>query len=145
MTQQPPIPAANQSPYPIDEPPHVAEALGYQASDLELEGYDAGDKGEGFSLTGLLDDYGIDARTAIGIGAAVGIGAIAGISALFFSGRGKRSGAKTVRASGTRKAPARTAATRKPRTAKPRTTKPRTTKTAAARKPASKTTAASQN
>jgi hypothetical protein len=141
MTQQPPIPTANQSPYPIDEPPHVAEALGYQASDPELEGYDAGDKGEGFSLTGLLDDYGIDARTAIGIGAAVGIGAIAGISALFFSGRGKRSGAKTARASGTRKAPARTAAARKPRT-----TKARTTKTAAARKPASKTTtAASQS
>jgi len=139
MTQQPPIPAASQSPYPIDEPPHVSEALGHRSSDPDIDGYDAAGKDEGFSLTGLLDDYGIDARTAIGIGAAVGIGAIAGISALFFSGRGKRRNAKAARASGTRKAPSRTATARKPRTTKARTTK------AAARKPASKTaTAASQ-
>lgn len=120
MTQQPPIPAASQSPYPIEEQPHrhISEAIGYNGDGPEAVAYESRGKDESFSITELLDDYGIDARTAIGIGAAVGLGAIAGISALLFSRRSKRGATK----------PARAAAVRKPRTTKAR----------AARKPAPK-------
>jgi hypothetical protein len=119
MAQQPPVPEANQSPYPIAESPHhIGEAY---FDDTRAD--DDPTQQDGFSLSGLLDDFGLDTRTAIGIGAAVGLGAIAGISALLFSSRRGRS-------KSTRRAPAsRSSSARKPRTAKAASTKSATTAT----------------
>lgn len=91
MTQLPPVPTGNTSPFPIEEPPHRPPVDGH-FDDAHEDGAE-----DRFSLTGLLDDIGIDARTAIGIGAAVGIGALAGISALLFSAGRRRAAAPSRR------------------------------------------------
>ena len=129
MSHKPPIPEASQSPYPIKEPPHHPQVTA--ASEDASPAQDA--DGEKSPLAALLDDIGIDTRTAIGIGAAVGIGAIAGISALVISALGKRSDEKTAPPT-KGKAAASTPAARKPRA----------TKAATAKRPAAKRPAASK-
>ena len=106
MNQHPPVPETSPSPFPLSEPPrHFID---------EQSNADAQGDGNGFSLGGLLDEIGIDTRTAIGIGAAIGVGAIAGISALLFSSRSKASSnAKSPTKSARKPAQARKARTSK--------------------------------
>jgi hypothetical protein len=138
MAQQPPVPEANKSPYPIEEPPHhIGDVYFDDAQDDDDRAQQ-----DGFSLSGLLDDFGLDTRTAIGIGAAVGLGALAGISALLFSSRRGRSKsaprAASRRSSST--SSARSASTRKPRSTKAASAKS-STKPAARKRGASRSTA----
>lgn len=113
MAQQPPVPEGNKSPYPIEEPPHHrADAYFDDTEDAEGD-----DRQDGFSLSSLLDDFGLDTRTALGIGAAVGLGAIAGISALLFSSR-RRGGQSTRRSTSRGSGSASSARSSSPRKAR---------------------------
>ncbi|QNQ08466.1 hypothetical protein [Sphingomonas alpina] len=74
MTHSPPIPAGNQSPYPLQEPPHdhpspPPEAVAYDDDDESRE-------------EGLVP--GISNKT-LGIGAAVGIGSAAIVAGLLYA------------------------------------------------------------
>ena len=128
MSHKPPIPEASQSPYPIMEPPHHPQAMAASPEKGPAED----DGAEKSPLVALLDDIGIDTRTAFGISAALGIGAIAGISALVISALGKRGDGKTA-----------PAAKRKTAATTPAARRPRETKTAATKKTAAKRPAAS--
>ncbi|MGH6615750.1 hypothetical protein [Sphingomonas sp.] len=103
MTHSPPIPAGNQSPYPLQEPPHehlppLADAsAGYDDDQSDDEGLVAG-----------------IGNKALGIGAAVGIGSAAIVAGLLYA---RSSGTAAKSKSGAKPG----TAARKPAAAKPGT------------------------
>ncbi|HEX8301755.1 hypothetical protein [Sphingomonas sp.] len=75
MSHQPPVPAANQSPYPIQEPPH--EHVGGEALQAAKE------------IAESKKRWSPSARE-IGMGAAIGVGSAAIVAALLYWRGGKR-------------------------------------------------------
>jgi hypothetical protein len=89
MTHTPPIPAGNQSPYPLQEPPHAKPS----------------GPPEGAKIARTPEPQAVSVPTVIALAAGVGLAAVAGGLFWAFGGsakpkkRGKRNGAKTAKAS----------------------------------------------
>lgn len=113
MTHTPPVPEANQSPYPIEEAPHQHADLPPVQATSEADPESLKQRAE--ALVEKVGDFGAENRTIAGIGAAIALGAIATVTAILFTRRtpAKPAPAKRRQASAkprARKTPARKAA-----------------------------------
>jgi len=86
MSHEPPVPSANQSPYPIDEAPHPDVALPPLSAANDAEPPSLKERAQG--LADYVPNVDVDGRTLVGIGAAIALGAAATVAAVFFSRRG---------------------------------------------------------
>lgn len=93
MTHSPPVPPGNQSPYPLQEPPHDTSSAA--PTDVTTKATDS-------------QDLPVVSGTALGIGLAIGLGSAALLAAWFFSGERK---AKPQQRTTARKPRAKTATT----------------------------------
>ncbi|WP_188054779.1 hypothetical protein [Sphingosinithalassobacter sp. CS137] len=78
MTDTPPVPNENKSPYPIEEAPHAGGGEAISAAKDAKES-----RARGLSATTL------------GVGAAVGIGSAAIVAALLYARSGRKNGEKS--------------------------------------------------
>lgn len=112
MTHTPPVPPGNQSPYPLQEPPHDASS----AAPADV-----------IPKSGDSQDLPAVSGTALGIGLAIGLGSAALLAAWFFSGEKKAKPQR--RAAAARKPRAKTASTSRRAKSSARTTAGRTPST----------------
>lgn len=87
MSHQPPVPEANQSPYPLQEPPHLHAQTASEADD---EGAADRSPANGH-LADLLEDLPeLSGRTIVAVGGAIALGVAATVGALLFARRSPR-------------------------------------------------------
>lgn len=86
MSHQPPVPQGNQSPYPIQEPPHTHTQAVEPDTAPERSPADG-------QLANLFDDLPeLSGRTIVAVGGAIAIGVVATIGALWLARRSPRKG-----------------------------------------------------
>jgi len=85
MSHTPPVPDANQSPFPIEEAPHPEPALPPLAAANDSEPASLKDRAR--ELIDQVPNVDVDSRTLVGIGAAIALGAAATVAAVFFTRR----------------------------------------------------------